>query len=1621
MNESTVFNLIRDYFSRNDMANIQKESFDFFIHHRLQKIIDEEPFVECCIKNQEYFRIEFGQVYVDHPYILDENRIVRYIFPNEARIRELTYASPVLINIKTLWYKKCGDDREVLEEKTHNRICIAKIPMMIGTSKCNLFTKTPLQKQEQGECQYDNGGYFIVKGKERVLVAQERMNHNNVYVFQQHHAKYRYYSEIRSISEETGHSVLTQMKLQENDFKITMTLPYITQDISVGCVFRALGLSYEDLERLLRSSLREVYEDARVRPFLNAIYREFVCLEDDRQANLFLSQFTMHVLSREKKEQYIKQILTNELFPHLGICCSLEQKTIFMGHMMYKLFMVFLGRCVEDDRDHISNKRIETAGYLLSELFRTLYKRFIRSLEPIIAKRQDVMASIMRFNILTHGIKHCFSTGNWGLPKSNYVRTGVSQILSRLTYNSFLSHLRRIIIPIGKEGKNTKIRQIHSSSVFFVCPNETPEGHSAGIVKNFAIMTRVSNKIDTVLVKKVLETCRTIDTCLNYAFTGYKVFLNGILYGFASDPIACVEEIRRKREYGSLHHSISISWNDMFSEIHVYSDDGRMLRPLFHGRLFREEAGETGWDEWVKKQWIVYADSHEIENMYIAMYPKDMAKNPKFTHCEIHPCLMLGVCASNMPFPDHTQSPRICYQSSMGKQALSVYATTNPIRTDTIAYMMSYTERPLVRTHVSDYINSNELGAGNNLIVAIACYTGFNQEDSVIFNKSSIDRGVFRCYSYRTYMIEEKKKGTNIMENIQLPPEHIRVSTYNYTKLKEDGIVKNGSYVGPGDVIVGRVSTKYKNNKEETTDVSVVVKIGEEGYVDRIFITTSPDGYKIVKVKIRTQKVPEIGDKVASKCAQKGTIGMVFRQEDMPFTSSGIIPDLIVNPHAIPSRMTINQLLECLAGKVAVEKGEFRYATPFSSHSTGVMETLCEELGSLGFEKHGNERMFNGFSGEMLDASIFIGPTYYQRLKHLVSLKIHARDHGNVHTLTRQPMEGRSKDGGLRFGEMERDCFSGSTSISLKCGLAIELQTIKNGNWEVLGLDPETQGVMSDRQIGFLNKGNKDCVRITLEDGRSLVCTPDHQMLTYDGCWVNAQHLVPGVSRLKCSVNYPLVQLDDEILECNDWKLDVGDICLRTHTMTDILRTFAFIRVLGLLVTDGTISKDQRGNYTGSLTVGHDIDVSTVLDDLSWFCQLKPRDYYIEDRVYACYKIPIPNNLLSTFITIPGILIGKRIEQASTLPEFILNDNCPRPVVREFLAAMFGGDGHTCVLGMHRGKRDILTSISFAKTRITSHTESLVQMMQDMRRLLHKCGIHNVTIQQLKETTISKKKQKEDPSKYHQSFQSTLHLDISEVIPFHDKIGFRHCSHKTVRLEAAVAYRRLRENVIRQHNWLVKRVDEITHFSEIKKSNPTKIVGTKKALLQAIDELKTIEPLIHNYAIPTTHDITDHLIKGTQFGKFTSKSFPTAETFLKHIGAYSWFISDDPFKIAYGTCRSRPYIPTMELTVLDVRPCGMETVYDIEVQNTHSFLANGVVAHNCMISHGVSKFLKERLFDMSDRFEMFVCNDCGGVPHSEEQCNMCEGQDIRKVYIPYACKLLFQELNAMCIKTSLFS
>jgi DNA-directed RNA polymerase II subunit RPB2 len=655
-------------------------------------------------------------------------------------------------------------------------------------------------------------------------------------------------------------------------------------------------------------------------------------------------------------------------------------------------------------------------------------------IEQQLDRRQDIVVISNRSNTITLGLNHCFATGNWGVPKSSYIRTGVSQVLSRLTYNSFLSHLKKILIPIGKEGKNTKVRQINSSQIGFICPHETPEGSQSGIVKNMTSFVNVTVQEDFVLMREIIEGIPCIETNFQKWILNIeeeekpfvRILINGnwvgITYNFE-------ETWRRIKEYKNIDlfsENISYHYNDTFKEICIFSDEGRMTRPLFprSNMPTLEDLKSKTFQELLNEKKIEFLDSYQIENEIIAMNKKELDSKSYYTYCEIHPSVISSISVSLIPYPEHTQSPRVTYHAAMGKQAIGLPVSNFSFRMDTTQHILSYPERPLIQSHHGEYTQCNQLPFGNNLIVAVLMYSGFNQEDSVILNRSAIQRGLFHSFCYKTLVIEEKKKNSLMSEVICKLPVQYQSKSFDYSKLNENGIVKVGSYVGIGDVIVSKLQkkTEKKNQQDELQDNSVIIKSGEEGYVDKVYITSSPDGYKIIKVQIRTIKIPEIGDKVASRSAQKGTVSMVLNQEDMPCSISGIVPDLIINPLCIPSRMTINQLIECIAAKNSAHTGKFKYCTAFSEHSQDVIPKLSEELEKNGFHKHGEELMINGMSGELLDSQIFIGPTYYHRLKHLVASKIHARNQGSLQALTRQPLEGRSRDGGLRFGEMERDC-----------------------------------------------------------------------------------------------------------------------------------------------------------------------------------------------------------------------------------------------------------------------------------------------------------------------------------------------------------------------------------------------------------------------------------------------------------------------------------------------------------------------------------------------------------------------------------------------------------------------
>lgn len=1026
LSENHRWAILEDLFKKHGFVDHQLTTFNEFLIEGLPRITEEAEIAferdtqtdKDGDKRMQRYRVGFSSVHIGTPTVTEEDRSVSELTPAQARRRNLSYAANVFADVTTT----LEEDGYPTEMQTHQRVLIAKIPIMIGSERCNLRKYSKSERVKLGECPYDEGGYFIVKGTERVLVAQVRAAHNRPFVLKQKPGdKFLWVCETRSMSESTGHSVLVQIKLGVDERTLVAYIPYVKEPVAVGIVFKALGYTTEkDMIDLIG-----MYGES-AKKYLKIIVRDSFFIENQEDALTHIGD--LQGVKDGKRREYAWQVVETELFPHLGVAGTTKEKAYFFGHMVNKLISTHLGLREEDDRDNYLNKRVEAAGILVHELYRTLMKRYVNALKIQLLKkkqRPDVMPLIARTTIITSGLHQSFATGNWGV-QNTYIRPGVSQVLSRLSFGATRSHLRRVVIPVGKEGKNTKIRQIHTSQIFNLCPAETPEGQGVGLVLNLALSARVTSRVSTALVRDIVEKSVNMIPIRDYEDKNEvtKVLVNGTIVGMTPDPDALVDELWMSRRNGLIHPDVSITFDPIEEEINVYSDEGRLTHPVLlceDGKILATEEDGTDWDELVFNRRIVYVDSAEVQTTTTAMSEKDLKKF-RCDYCEIMPAMILGVMGNMIPFPDHSQSPRNCYQSSMGKQAIGIPVMSHKHRVDTILPVMDCPQRPIVTTKPSKMMGFDDMPSGVNAVVAVACYTGFNQEDSVVLNKGAIHRGLFVVTSYRTLTEEERKKGYNF-ESISLPPMDKRKKNLNYGLLGDDGVVRKGVYAEKGDVVVGKVLIKSsKNGNDEYIDCSVSVKSGEGGYVDRIIETTTPNGYRMVKIVFRNQRIPEVGDKFASRAAQKGTCGMVIPHEDMPFTDQGIVPDIIINPHALPSRMTINQIDECVMGKACAIEGTFGDATPFVTGSVNNAPVLRDRLAKLGFSGTGKEVMYNGMTGEPFDVEIFIGPTYYQRLKHMVSDKIHARATGPVTTFTRQPLEGRSRDGGLRFGEMERDC-----------------------------------------------------------------------------------------------------------------------------------------------------------------------------------------------------------------------------------------------------------------------------------------------------------------------------------------------------------------------------------------------------------------------------------------------------------------------------------------------------------------------------------------------------------------------------------------------------------------------
>ncbi|KZS95868.1 DNA-directed RNA polymerase II, subunit 2 [Sistotremastrum niveocremeum HHB9708] len=1105
--------VISSFFQQKGLVRQQLDSFDEFVQNTMQELVDENSDLILDQNSQHTghsndatrrYEIKFGQIYLSRPTVTETDGSVVPVFPQEARLRNLTYSAPLYIDMRKRVLVGVDDpsrgdmDWRVEAESSADdnvKVWIGKVPIMLRSAFCILHDLSEQDLHDLNECPYDQGGYFIINGSEKVLIAQERMATNHVYVFAKAQpSPINFLAEIRSAVEKGGKTISQfQVKMyhrnQEkmNGSVIKATIPYIKQDVPIWVLFRALGvISDSDILEHICYDM----QDAQMLEMLKPCIDDGFVIQDREVALDYIGKRGTTVgLSRDRRIRYAQEILQKEMLPHVSMADGSEsKKAYFFGYMVHRLLLAALERRDLDDRDHFGKKRLDLAGPLLSSLFRMLFRKLTkdvyRHLQKCVETNKEFnLNAAVKHNTITNGLKYSLATGNWGdQKKSGQVKAGVSQVLNRYTFASTLSHLRRCNTPLGREGKIAKPRQLHNTHWGMVCPAETPEGQACGLVKNLSLMSCISVGSLSAPVIEFLEEwgLESLEENAHSSTPCTKVFVNGVWMGVHRDPANLVKTIKKLRRKDDISPEVSVVRDIREKELRLYTDAGRVCRPLFivedqqlliqkehikwlqQGYCDEDEDEEGGpppynWQRLIKGGVIELLDAEEEETVMICMTPEDLTasrlqqqgQDPHandgdfdpaarlkanltahtWTHCEIHPSMILGICASIIPFPDHNQSPRNTYQSAMGKQAMGIYLTNFLIRMDTMANILYYPQKPLATTRSMEYLKFRELPAGQNAIVAILCYSGYNQEDSVIMNQSSVDRGLFRSMYYRSYMDLEKKSGVAQLEEFEKPTRDttVRMKHGTYEKLEDDGLIAPGTGVAGEDIIIGKTAPLPPDSEElgqrtrthTRRDVSTPLKSTENGIVDQVLITTNAEGQKFVKVRVRSARIPQIGDKFASRHGQKGTIGITYRQEDMPFTAEGITPDIIINPHAIPSRMTIGHLVECLLSKVATLIGNEGDATPFTELT---VESVSQLLREKGYHSRGLEVMYHGHTGRKLQAQVYLGPTYYQRLKHMVDDKIHSRARGPVQILTRQPVEGRSRDGGLRFGEMERDC-----------------------------------------------------------------------------------------------------------------------------------------------------------------------------------------------------------------------------------------------------------------------------------------------------------------------------------------------------------------------------------------------------------------------------------------------------------------------------------------------------------------------------------------------------------------------------------------------------------------------
>ncbi|MBD3262763.1 DNA-directed RNA polymerase subunit B'', partial [Candidatus Woesearchaeota archaeon] len=1013
--------LINKYFEENNFAQSNIESYNSFVEWRLQALVDELGDATPAVipPESEEVKFKFGKIIVEKPNIVEADGAKRNILPVEARMRNLTYAAPVYLEVSLIVDGK---------EKERAEVPITELPVMLKSKLCYLNNLSKEELIKQGEDPYDRGGYFIVNGTERTLSLLEDLSSNSIFVSKEKTGPITHSARLFSISKiyKIPHTLE-----RKKDGLFLLTFAGLKR-VPAVILFKALGITKDaDIPKLI--NLEGADEDIYINLY------DFIDIKSESAAHEKIGKMSGMTLTPEQRQQRIEYLLDNLLFPHIGSKPEdRKEKAYFLGRMIRKLLLLKQRKIKEDDKDHYKNKRVRLAGDLLEDLFRANMKILVNDMLYIFqrgVRRGKILPikSIVRTKLLTKRVKSAMATGNW---TGN--RQGVSQRLERDNSLSTLSHLRRVASLLESTRESFEARELHATHWGRLCPLESPEGKNIGLRKNLALLTSITSELKETQLEKLIG--KLNDFGLKDVRDEKKlsdVFLNGALVGGIASPHDFIGKIIAGRRKGEVTKLLNLIYNKEEDSVFISVDKNRVRRPLIivkNGKpLLTEEhknklkTNELQWSDLVKEGIIEYIDALEEESALVALSEEKVTD--KHTHLEINPIAIFGICTSMVPYANFNQSSRLNRGQKTQKQAMGCYALNFQNRMDTAINLLHYPQKPIVRTFTQK-IFGEELSAGQNLVIAVLNYEGYNMQDAIVVNRAAIDRGFGRSTYFRPYVTERLRYPGGVVDEIIIPDKDVQGYTVerDYRFLNEDGIIYPEAEVSGGEVLIGKTSPPRFLGKLEAfstaanvrKDASIRVRYGEHGIVNKVVLTENVDGSTMIKVDIRNHRLPEVGDKFSNRHGQKGVIGRVVSPEDIPFTANGISPDIIFSPNGLPRRMTVSHLIEALGGKVGALAGRNIDGTAFQAESA---EKLRNELLELGFREDGTETLYDGRTGKEYPARIFVGNMYYLRLKHQVADKIQARARGPVTLLTRQPTEGKAKEGGLRLGEMEKDCF----------------------------------------------------------------------------------------------------------------------------------------------------------------------------------------------------------------------------------------------------------------------------------------------------------------------------------------------------------------------------------------------------------------------------------------------------------------------------------------------------------------------------------------------------------------------------------------------------------------------